>query len=278
MYEYQWNTRDNLNDPVKLLSDAFILRKDVDGDFIDHENLVVPQVNASTAVLCGCPCTTDPCGFLEKNFLYAFNMGTLPQDPKGFRDIMLSHRACTVGKSNRVLLAFRLASGEVVPVEDWIVDHHGGNNDSHVTVAVQNSAGVVAEEINHRKFTIPQLTALNWTLSPVMYVCSGHAQWRDCFPGDARWKDVVATFDEILYLGEFEDYLAIWRVHALLHVEPVGDSVQSIAVDMTQALLLAVDTIRSYLNSEAADANDGYHTVYRALAFLRDVTQRCHPV
>lgn len=193
------------------------------------------------------------------------------QEAKEFGNALKAYRRVTNRKQNRVAVAFRLGSGEAISAEDWIVDHDGAHVDSHVTVAVRNSAGLVAEEIDDGTFVIPELLALNWELSPAMYVCSGDAEWRDdYFPVEEGWKDALATFDEVLQQGAFEDYLAIWRVHAILHEDRVGRSGRGAPADMMKPwLVLAIQTIEAYLRSDATDPNRAYPRARRALHFLR---------
>eukprot|EP01036_Dinobryon_divergens_P032371 gene32370-41943_t len=108
------------------------------------------------------------------------------------------------GPSNRIAVAFRLASREPVPENTWIVDHDEAGFPGHVTIAVCNGNGLPAVEEDIRKFHIPELSNMNWELTSSMYVCQGRADWRDDYlPGSDGWRDVIKTFELIMRLMSF---------------------------------------------------------------------------
>jgi hypothetical protein len=120
-----------------------------------------------------------------------------------------------------------------------------------------------AEEVDDvRKFSIPLLAALPWEMTSSMYVCDGTAHWQSAYiPETEGWQDVVLTFHNILCYGNFEEFMDVWRIHALIH--------EYASKNVMVPLQLAHATIKAFINSDACDGNEANANANRALEFLR---------
>ena len=150
LFEYPSNNNAMLNDQIEMKRRAFLLRKVHDGCFDDDMNRVFSQPKHDSSGFCGCSCTANPENqFTGEPFLYSLQMASVQNmTDDNFTAEMRKLRAGAImgGPSNRIAVAFRLASREPVPENTWIVDDDEAGFPGHVTIAVCNGNGLPSVE------------------------------------------------------------------------------------------------------------------------------------
>lgn len=169
----------------------------------------------------------------------------------------------------RSIIAIYLDQNANIPDNDWTIDADD-MDPGHVTIAVANRVGLKAlsssDDATH-KVSISALETLSWSrLENRMFIFKARAEWRDdYFPDDEEWSNVTCVLDRIMVEGNIDSFFSVWSVHAKVHRDKVGSSIQDIQLDMQDVLKHIHKVLIDFECSDEYDMNTPGRDLYRAI-------------